>query len=112
MALNARNKGHAYERKIVNELKEYLLFVNALSSRSESKNLDDKGVDIAYTDPFYIQCKAVEKLGNIHKVLSKMPNEDKYNVVFHKRNNQGETVTMWKDDFYELIGMLIRNDII
>ena len=65
MALNARNKGHAYERKIVNELKEYLLFVNALSSRSESKNLDDKGVDIAYTDPFYIQCKAVEKLGNI-----------------------------------------------
>ena len=112
MALNARNKGHAYERKIVNELKEYLLFPNAVSSRSESKNLDDKGVDIAYTDPFYIQCKAVEKLGNIHKVLSNMPNESKYNVVFHKRNKQGETVTMWKDDFYELLGMLIRNGIV
>ena len=112
MALNARNKGHAFERKFVKELRDNMLFPNAVTSRSESKRLDDKGVDVAYTDPFYFQLKAVEKLGNLHKVLSAMPNESNYNVVVHKRNNQGEIVALWKSDFLELIEMLLRNNII
>jgi len=109
---SARTKGAAYERKIVRELRDFLLFPDAVTSRSESKRTDDAGVDIMYTDPFSIQCKAVEKLGNIHKILNAMPNDSNYNVVFHKRNNQGEVVSMMKDDFYEILSMLIRNQIL
>ena len=109
---SARSKGNSYERKIVRELREYLLFPDAVTSRSESKRTDDKGIDIMYTDPFNFQLKAVERLGNIHKILNGMPNDNNYNVVIHKRNNQGEVVSMSKDDFYEILGMLIRNQIL
>ena len=109
---SARQKGHDYERKIVKELREFLLFPDAVTSRSESKRTDDLGIDIMYTDPFNIQCKAVEKLGSVHKILADMPQGSNYNVIFHKRNRLGEVVVMSKDDFYEILQMLIRNQII
>jgi Holliday junction resolvase len=42
--INSRAKGHAYELQIVNRLKE--LGYDAVTSRSESKRMDDLGVDI------------------------------------------------------------------
>ena len=62
MAINPRVKGHAFELKIRDWFRE-LGWIKSVSSRSESKNKDDQGIDLCYTDPFNIQGKDVEKLG-------------------------------------------------
>jgi hypothetical protein len=109
--INARKKGHAFELQIRDVFKE-LGWDKAVSSRSESKNKDDQGIDLCFTDPFSVQCKAVESLGSIHKILAAMPNDSNYNVVFHKRSRQGVIVAMTLDDFKEIIQMLKSNKII
>ena len=107
--MNARNKGNNYEVKLCNELKEF--FPDVVTSRSESKRLDDHGVDFCYTGIFNIQAKAVEKLrGGHHEILDRMPKEG-VNVVFHKRNNKGTTVTMTKQEFYNILE-LFKDDIV
>ncbi len=99
--INSRAKGHAYELQIVNRLKE--LGYDAVTSRSESKRMDDLGVDIIDNTDFYIQCKAVEKLKpSLHDILARMPT-DKVPVVYHKRNNKGSTVTLKANDFERLL---------
>jgi len=99
--INSRAKGHAYELQIVNRLKE--LGYDAVTSRSESKRMDDLGVDIIDNTDFYIQCKAVEKLKpSLHDILSRMPT-DKVPVVYHKRNNKGSTVTLKQEDFERIL---------
>ena len=111
MALNSRKKGHSYELQIRDYFRE-LGWSKAVSSRSESKNKDDQGVDLCYTEPFNIQAKAVEKLGSIHDILARMPNDSNYNLVFHKRNRKGTIVAMTLEDFTELLQSLISNQII
>jgi len=107
----ARLKGHAFERKMA-EWWRTQGFEKCLTSRFESKLLDDKKVDLTNTGPFYCQCKAVENLGSIHKVLSEMPKEEKYNLVFHQRSRQGIIVAMMLEDFEEILNMLTQNKII
>lgn len=97
---NARAKGANYELAIISEMKQW--FPDAVSSRSESKRLDDAKVDICYTGEFHVQCKAVEKLGSLHDILDSMPKE-KIRLVFHKRNRKGDIVALRKDDFYKLL---------
>lgn len=109
--INARKKGHAFELQIRDVFKE-LGWDKAVSSRSESKNKDDQGIDLCFTDPFSVQCKAVENLGSLHKILAAMPNDSNYNVVFHKRSRQGVIVAMTMDDFKEIIQMLKSNKVI
>ena len=109
--INARNKGHAYELDIIKWCKERG-WDEAVSARSESKRTDDSGVDICYTKPLNIQCKANEKLGPPHPILASMPKGTNYNVVFNKKNRQGTVVSMTLDDFTELIDMLKQNKII
>jgi hypothetical protein len=111
MAINPRVKGHSFELKIRDWFRE-LGWYKSVSSRSESKNKDDQGVDLCYTDPFNIQAKAVEKLGSIHDILERMPKDENYNLVFHKRNRKGTIVAMTIEDFKELLEMLINNQII
>jgi hypothetical protein len=109
--INARKKGHAFELQIRDIFKE-LGWDKAVSSRSESKNKDDQGIDLCFTDPFSVQCKAVENLGSIHKVLASMPQDSNYNLVFHKRNRQGTIVAMTLEDFREIVAMLKSNKIL
>lgn len=111
MAINPRVKGHAYEIQIRNWFRE-LGWTRSVSSRSESKNKDDQGIDLCFTDPFSVQAKAVEKLGSIHDVLARMPQDENYNIVFHKKNRKGTIVAMTIEDFKELLEMLINNKII
>jgi hypothetical protein len=108
---SARQKGHSFELQIRDFFKE-LGYEKCVSSRSESKNKDDQGVDLCYTGPFNVQCKAVENLGSMHRVLSEMPQDSNYNIVFHKRNRQGTVVAMTIEDFKEIIQMLTQNQII
>ena len=99
--INSRAKGHAYELQIVNRLKE--LGYDAVTSRSESKRMDDLGVDIIDNTDFYIQCKAVEKLKpSLHDILARMPT-DKVPVVYHKRNNKSTVVSLKLKDFERLL---------
>lgn len=101
MSRAAREKGHAFERKIC----EWLRFLgySAITSRSESKRLDDAGVDIVDDTSFYIQCKAVERLNqSYHDILKAMPT-DKIPVVLHKRNNKGVVVAMKLTDFEKIL---------
>lgn len=108
---SARVKGHTFERDMV-QLFKGLGWTECVTSRSESKRKDDAGVDICYTDPFNIQCKAVEALGSVHKILASMPKDSNYNIILHKRSRQGVVVSMTLDDFKELVEMLISNKIL
>lgn len=108
---SARVKGHTFEREMA-ELFRSLGWEKCVTSRAESKNKDDQGIDLCYTDPFNIQLKAIENMGSAHKVLSEMPNDSNYNVVFHKKNRQGVVVSMSLDDFKELIQMLKSNHVL
>lgn len=100
--VNGRNKGNTYERVIAQTCRDKG-FSAAVCSRAESKNRDDAGVDICYTDPFNIQAKAVERFGKHHETLRAMPKDGNVNVIFHKRNNKGTTVTMMEEDFWKLV---------
>lgn len=111
MKINARKKGHAYELQ-VRDLFKKLGWERCVSSRSESKNKDDAGIDLCFTDPFSIQAKAVEKLGSIHDILDSMPKDSNFNLVFHKRNRKGTIVAMSVEDFTEILQLLINNQII
>ena len=95
-----RDKGHRYERKIINELKEQ--GYKAVSSRSESRTMDDQGVDIITDYPFHIQCKNTIRLPEPYKIFMKMP-KDKPNVIFWTKNFKEDLVILRKDDFYKLI---------
>lgn len=110
--INSRAKGNSYELRIINLFKS-LGWTEACSSRSESKRKDDAGIDICYSDPFYIQCKAVENLGSAHSTLNAMPRDrGKINLVFHKKNRAGTVVSMKMDDFVNILTKLIESGVI
>lgn len=109
--INARSAGHTYERDIRLELIA-LGWVDCQTSRYASRETDDANVDFVNTKPFQIQAKRWKSAPSYHEVLKSMPQNDSYNVIFHKRPNKGEVVVLSKDDFYELISMLKQNGII
>ena len=94
MSIHSKNKGNRFELETIKLLKD--LGYKAVSSRSESRSLDDKGVDIVTDAPFGIQCMHVEKMSMpIHELIKKMRINDIDNpVVMHKRNNKGVIVSM------------------
>jgi hypothetical protein len=106
-----RQRGHSYERKVVNELKA--MGIDCCTSRLASKATDDAGVDIFIKDgtPLNVQCKC----HNVHKnpipALEHMPSDTNLNVVFEKIVNDGEYAFMYKEDFYELISTLLKEQI-
>ncbi|MDO4465532.1 MAG: hypothetical protein Q4C49_00780 [Bacillota bacterium] len=109
-----RERGHAYERKIVNELKEITGDEDLCTSRSESKKLDDMKIDIA--DPnntlsFYCQIKSTQQTPQIKKLNDEVGKKDKPLVIFwnaqevrdKKQISVGEYVILPKDFFYTLL---------
>ena len=109
--INARNKGLNYERRIVQELKELLSLENIGTTRNLNRYKDSLKIDIELS-PFSIQCKALETTPSYHKILSEMPQDNNYNVIFHKKNRLGEVVVMDKKSFYDILAMLKFNGII
>ena len=103
--VNKRNrvKGHEFERKIVRELRG--MGIDCGTSRKYNRALDDAKVDIYMMDdtPLNIQCKNNLSFKNPVPILASMPDDNKYNLAFQKVKNSGEYVTMWKDDFYDLL---------
>lgn len=117
MANRNRTAGLNYERKIINELKNLKFFLKAVSARAESKNMDDKGVDICYTEPFYIQCKNSKTNPRYDLLLEDMPQVPGIiNAIIHQKTRkattkfvaQGEYVVLKKQDFYRLLEAFLK----
>lgn len=108
-AKKSRSKGHGFELQVIHELTD-LGFQGLVSSRSESKNLDDAKIDIAETIdklPCYIQCKATVNTPNIEEISDSCKRKDRPLVVMWKKQNskkkQHDYVLMPKDLFYQLL---------
>lgn len=110
----SKQKGSAYERTIVNELKELTGDQDLCTARSESKKLDDMKIDIA--DPnnvldFYVQCKKTQNTPSVKKINDEVGKKDKPLAIFwniqEKREvncvSVGEYVIIPKEFFYTLI---------
>ena len=81
----SRKRGHSYETKIVRELKNITGDEELCTSRSESKRLDDKKIDIADPNnilPFYCQMKATQATPQIKKLNDEVGLKDKPLVIF------------------------------
>jgi len=114
MANRNRTAGHNYERQIVNEFKEHG-FLTAVTTRSESRNLDNLGIDVIDTDgnmPHDIQCKVSKGFTSkqIRELLDR-GRESKPLVILHKHVEKsgikfmpkGEYVYMSKETYYNLL---------
>lgn len=113
-----RNKGYRYETKIAQELRN-LGFTDVVTSRSESKSMDDKKVDLVDRSgklPCYIQLKNTVNTPQYHAIKKECPLKDKpFIVIWNKQvkkekvfGSAGEVVIMDKDFFYELLSKLIN----
>lgn len=101
MGINSRVKGKSFELAVIKTFKEKG-WTECVSSRSESKRTDDAGIDLCYSEPFQVQCKAVEKLSPApHDIVKQMP--EGMNVIFHKKNHKGVMVYMTEELFWELV---------
>lgn len=105
---SARTAGNQYERDIANEFRS-MGWADCVTSRSESKRMDDAGVDLMYTEPFNIQAKRWASNPNYSEVLNSMPQDNNYNVIFHKKPRQGDVVVMPIDHFNEVFGAYVCN---
>ena len=100
--INARTKGNQFEIYVRNVFRA-LGYMRAKTSRSCNRELDAAGVDLVGTSHYLVQCKAVERSQDMHKLLDKMPKQPgDMPLVMHKRNRQGTTVTMHLDAFLRL----------
>jgi len=112
MLLNARAKGHTYELRIVNEWKKLTGNDEVWTSRNMSRIMDNLKVDLVGTDPFYIQCKALETAINAHAMLyQEMPQKKHFmNSMFHKRGKK-EVVSLKEVDFHKIVRLVSRGPV-
>lgn len=81
---NNRRRGNTYETKIAKELRE-LGFDEVKTSRSESKSMDDKKVDLVDPTgklPFYPQIKKTINTPDYFGIRKACPLKDKPFVLF------------------------------
>ena len=109
--INSRDKGKRFELKMA-KLWMRLFGGDVERTSFASKKLDDMGVDLTNTPPFNLQCKAHERSLNIHEILERMPLDNNYNVVIHKRNHQPPIAALHLEDFLELVQMLKQNNVL
>ena len=116
---NNRRRGNSYEVKIAKEIRE-LGFTGVVTSRSESKAMDDKKVDFIDTEnklPVYLQAKKTIQTPNYLKIQSECPLKDKPFVIIWNSQKAtestfrslGEVAIMQKDFFYQLLKLYSEN---
>lgn len=112
----SKNKGSAYERQIVNELKELTGSEEISTSRSSSKKLDNMKIDIFDESgilPCYFQLKKTQTTPSVKKINAEVGKLDKplcilWNIQEKKEGNvnitsQGEYAIIPKEFFYNLL---------
>lgn len=108
-----RTRGNNFETKIARELRE-LGYTGVVTSRSESKNMDNNKIDIIDTDnklPCYLQLKKTIAYPSYFKIYEQCSLKDKpFCIIWaaqeKKEKNictKGELVILPKEYFYELI---------
>lgn len=110
---NNRTSGHVFERTIAAQWRK-IGYERTCTSRSESKSLDDDGVDLCFTQPFAIQCKRTQTQPNfrklidgIHKAMDKRPEwAGAIGVVYHKKRGEKATVTLNAEDFEWMVQLM------
>lgn len=108
-AKKSKHKGSKYELDIIKDLTN-LGYKGLVSSRSQSKNLDNAKIDIAETKdklPFYCQCKATANTPNIEEISEACSYKDRPLVIFWKKQKLNsiskEYVLMPKELLYKLL---------
>lgn len=96
--VNSKKKGNRYEVKICKEIKKLSIkYADAKVCRVDNKSYDDLGIDVYSRNfPFLVQCKHVENLSNLQKVLDhiQIPEPELFNnqykipCVFWKVNSK------------------------
>lgn len=110
---NSRNKWHNFERQLAKEYRE-LGFEECVTARSESKRLDDRWIDLAFTDPIAVQSKSYTNFSTSQIIdsLKHMQSDELWDVCHVKIKNKGEIVAMSKSDWYDIVRTLRREWII
>lgn len=110
---NSRSRGNAYERRIAQELRD-LGFPGVVTSRSESKRMDNAKVDLIDTEhklKCLLQLKLTQATPNYFKIREECPIKDTPFCIIWNKTKQtdatyrsiGEAVILDKDFFYKLI---------
>lgn len=113
MANNSRRRGVTYEQKLAQELRD-LGFDDVVTSRQESKAMDDNKVDFVSKEgklPLFIQAKKTENTPSYFKIRSQSTvDPKKFCIIWNKQTKKnknfcsdGECVILDKELFYELI---------
>jgi len=112
-----RDAGHRFERDTANAMRK-CGFVDCVTSRAESKSLDDAGIDLCNTGPLAVQCKRTKKQPRFCDLLKRMDGACKTHrlagnvpVVYHKTAREPATVTMLASDFEEIAATLVAENI-
>ena len=100
MAVNSRQKGKAFERRLANLLKEH-----GYECRRGQQYCGANGdADVVGLAGIHIEAKAVERL-NIYEAMNQAINdarEGELPAVFHKKNRKPILVTMTLEDWLTL----------
>lgn len=102
MSNRNRTAGHNYERETVKLLNPQ--FPNIVTARAESRNMDNKGVDIFGDSlPVHIQCKLSQNQPNFYTLLynDNLPT-DKDTVVFWKKVEKAKTRFVSKEQIVSM----------
>lgn len=118
----SKNKGNAYERQIVNELKKLSGNDNISTTRLASKAMDNMKIDVYDPDnvfPCYWQLKKTKTTPSLKKINAEVGLKDKplcilWNVQIQKEGNTnitsaGEYAMLPKALFYEMLGIYISD---
>ena len=115
-AKRSKQKGSQLELDVIHKLNE--IGYNTVSSRSNSKNLDNAKVDIDDLEgnlPVYIQCKATQTTPSYFNIREECPLKDKpFTVVWKKQDKDGGqspgTVAIIPLDlFYDYLKLKLNN---
>lgn len=111
MAKKSKAKGGSWELEVAHNLRE-IGYPNIVSTRSESKNLDNAKIDLVDPDGLLecnIQCKYTANMPNYFTIRDACPDKEKPFCIAWKKatndgsNSPGAVVVMPISYFYELI---------
>lgn len=104
-----RINGHNFERETRKKWYE-AGWLHVLTSRSESKNADDMGLDLVHTAPFGVQCKYSKTRPNYINILANMPGILK-NIIFHKMPRGKTYIIMEEETFWDIVNFKNHKDV-
>lgn len=118
----SKTKGSNYERKIAKELQD-IGFTGVVTSRAESKKMDDQKVDLIDTEgllPISIQLKCTQVTPSYFKIQEECPIKDKpFCIIWNKQEKRevncvsaGEVAMIPKEFLYQLLQIYLQYELL